>query len=670
MEALLIESWCTVEETVIEAAGQPISATQKRTLCDIDTLYTSNGRSVDLQDLDSLMCWTKARWVKGARQEALTVLNQAIATNSAFLPALADKTILLASNNDWDQALDTAQRLLDQDPGHLDGLQTIAVHAFTQEYQPHDATAKLEELDSALQSREGTNAMLHLELASLFHALSCRQPRTLQLCARMLDRAVKVSNNSSVSSSKETLAALLCELGSVCLHQGRQQADRANRCFLEALKAYPSSIAASLGLAQCELTSDKLALATAQERLRNLEDADGQLELMATMHSPEDLGADFAYLEACIARSHPDRRSTHLPALLRCYDMFLAKGGAVAGRAGGEGVYLRAFEGLRKCAPDFAMELAMDFFRFVPSALNSTAFLPAAQGTASAGAQFGLTDDDEAPVAQAASSGADDGASSLTSSSPEAMQALERGRAMLDSVISAAPGFLPSYLELSRLYLSVGAFALAIQPLQTALSFAPQSPAVLLGLAFVEAAQRNTAAAQRLVEQLLAVDFSIRSAPRFKLLRGIVHAQNSDFSAALTELEAVLVLPEIGFVVNKGSGDKDISKESKDDGLSLQALAQANSAGYADPMRLSDDDRVLACVVYAGALSREHRAKDADRALKQAGVIFAGELANRISLFFSSAFLLLQALRRKFRCLWPTPSWWLIRATTIKHCAC
>jgi hypothetical protein len=50
-----------------------------------------------------------------------------------FVQALQDKTLLLASNGEWDQALDTAQRLLDVDHDNLDALQVLFFYFYIAE---------------------------------------------------------------------------------------------------------------------------------------------------------------------------------------------------------------------------------------------------------------------------------------------------------------------------------------------------------------------------------------------------------------------------------------------------------------------------------------------------------------------------------------------------------
>jgi tetratricopeptide (TPR) repeat protein len=127
MEAYLIDYWCTVEEL---AGKRQTSSDGKKALCSIESNFTNNTRQVDMQDLDSVMCWARIHFVKGSVGEALNTLNQGIAMNVSFLPALADKALLLASNGEWEQALDTAQRLLDVDPEHLDALQVNMYNSF------------------------------------------------------------------------------------------------------------------------------------------------------------------------------------------------------------------------------------------------------------------------------------------------------------------------------------------------------------------------------------------------------------------------------------------------------------------------------------------------------------------------------------------------------------
>lgn len=54
--------------------------------------------------------------------QSIPLPTQIIATYPWYLPALADKTLILASEGEWEQALDTAQRLLDVEGDNLDAL--------------------------------------------------------------------------------------------------------------------------------------------------------------------------------------------------------------------------------------------------------------------------------------------------------------------------------------------------------------------------------------------------------------------------------------------------------------------------------------------------------------------------------------------------------------------
>lgn len=89
--------------------------------------------------------------------------------------------MLLAGIGEWDQALDTAQRCLDSETDNIDSLQVVAIHAFTQESQPHDAIQKLEDLDRAILSKEPSAITLPAYTAMLFSNICCRHPRALQV---------------------------------------------------------------------------------------------------------------------------------------------------------------------------------------------------------------------------------------------------------------------------------------------------------------------------------------------------------------------------------------------------------------------------------------------------------------------------------------------------------
>lgn len=304
-----------------------------------------------------------------------------------FVHALGDKALLLASQGEWDQALDTAQRLLDMDTDHIDALKVIAVHAFTQESQPHDAVQKLEDVDNSLKQREPSSVREAVEVATLFSRICGRQPRALQLCVRSLERA------SKHASSDEELAQVLCKQGHILILQGAMQYEQANNIFREATKRDPNSAQALEGMILCQLCEGAM------------EDAESQLELLTLMHGSgaglgdslgaegeeAGLGYEFTYLQSLLLRGKKDGKKEHLNLLMKCRNKFIRQQQNPLRQQQLLGApYMDAFGYLLRSDPDFSMVLAIDFFLHMEPTSSIAQYIPSTSSLLNGGAGSGL----------------------------------------------------------------------------------------------------------------------------------------------------------------------------------------------------------------------------------------------------------------------------------------
>lgn len=512
----------------------------------------------------------------------------------------------------------------------------IAVHAFTQESQQHDALQKFEDLDASIQRRESSSVGYTLEVVTLFSQICSRQPRALQICSRMLERAQRVlsSVNDGGGSDDLMAARLFCLLGTVQTMQGPGNYEKAMKSFREATRKDPDSIAALQGMIYCQLCEG------------SYDDAESQLELMMLMHGEDGnnaLGYEFSYLQAMLWRGKKDMKS-HLDSLDKCKDAFLSTvadesisncaSSAVYGPARGTTkLYMDCFANLMTLRPDFVMLTAIDYLEHMENAGNSTSSVIPSTSSLLNGAggnlKSQLAAQNEANNQQSFGTAAvendfETNNSNLLSGSGTALEispAVQSGMDLLNRILRTCPGMVSAYVELSRCYSSLGMFEEASRVLQQCLALQPNCSPVLVAMAKVEVSRMNTAAADRVLEQALACDFSIRSASLFRLVKVLVRAQQGRIDEAITEIELIMNSSDFNFSLNLGGvSDAEIAAAS----ANLSSGLMYGSVNYADSMRLTEDDRVSAYVVYASLLGRARRMKEANKVLSHAKVLFAG----------------------------------------------
>lgn len=559
LEAVCIDNWIAIE--LLNHDNLDYSSRDKLELLD-DTI---KGR-VEQIDVDMLMCWAISKLQFKQTAEALNIYNQIIAIHPLYIPALSEKTMLLASLGEWEQSLDTAQRVLDNEVDNIDALIVIAVHSLTQESQLHDAAQKVDDVDNAFNTKEPHSSHGIMEAAMLLASICSRHNSILAVCVRMLERAQK---NRSGSSNIES--ELYCGLGNICIMQGSGHYEKAMKMFRDASRKDSESIPALEGMILCQLL----------EGLND--DAEGQIELITVMHNVEDLSYSFTFLQALLARQGHKDMKLHLTLIDECRHQVTSVPTNYI-----QGSSLISFPELRNISPDFLMLLAVEYLHHmentVPvsySGLGNKSILSSLSGGGSSIASCGTGNENVAEISVAMQSGMD----------------------LLNRIIRKCPGMVTVYIETSRCYLALGKNEEALRCLHEAITYQPHFSGALVNIAKIELNRQNTTAADRALEQALSSDFAVRSAPLFRLIQVCVRAQQGRLDEAITEIELVMALPELRV---GGSGSND------------------GGNFHMDPLRITDDDRVAAFVTHASLLSNTRRLKEANKVLSEAKVIFAG----------------------------------------------
>ncbi|XP_067908211.1 tetratricopeptide repeat protein 21B-like [Heterodontus francisci] len=208
----------------------------------------------------------------------LETVNQIIAKSPAFLPALILKMKLFLAQNNWDQTLETAQRIMLKDGTNVDALLILCLHALCKEGDQAEAENYVKQLISALEKREPQNPKLYQRVAVLLSRMCGRNQTILDQTYSLVERALYMA---------PTDAQIATELGFQLLLQDKLR--DAVKQYTDTMKLDETNMPALTGRIQAEIL------------LGQLEDAEQQLELLKEVQEFTGTSAELAYLQAVLA---------------------------------------------------------------------------------------------------------------------------------------------------------------------------------------------------------------------------------------------------------------------------------------------------------------------------------------------------------------------------------
>ncbi|XP_053264599.1 tetratricopeptide repeat protein 21B isoform X3 [Podarcis raffonei] len=265
---------------------------------------------------------------------ALEMVNQIIAHAPQFLPSFIKKMKLQLALQEWEQANETAQRLLQKDALNLDALKMEAIHYLCREGNIPEASSKLEDLISALDKLEPHNPQLFCKTALVFSRTCGRNPLILQQTQTLVERAFSLDPHN---------ADIATELGYQMILQGKTK--EALKWYKTAIALDETSVPALTGIIRSQLMEGKL------------DDVEQQLEFLNEIQQSIGKSAELSYLRAVLAMKKNKRQEEVITLLNDVLDThFSSLQGLPLG-----------VEYFEKLNPDFLIEIIKEYLSFCPT---------------------------------------------------------------------------------------------------------------------------------------------------------------------------------------------------------------------------------------------------------------------------------------------------------------
>uniref|UniRef100_A0A8C3K4I9 Tetratricopeptide repeat protein 21B n=1 Tax=Calidris pygmaea TaxID=425635 RepID=A0A8C3K4I9_9CHAR len=241
---------------------------------------------------------------------ALETVNQIIANFPNFIPAFIKKMKLQLALQDWEQAVETAHRLIPRE------------------------NSRLGDLIRALDKLEPRNAQLFCKMALAFSRTCGRNQLILQHTQTLVERASDLASDNSEFAT---------ELGYQMILQGKVK--EALKWYKTAMTLDETSVSALTGIIRCQLIQGQL------------EDAEQQLEFLNEIQQSIGKSGELSFLRAVLAMKKHKRQEEVLALLNDVLDTHFSS-------LHGFPLGVEYFE---KLNPDFLLEIIREYLNFCPA---------------------------------------------------------------------------------------------------------------------------------------------------------------------------------------------------------------------------------------------------------------------------------------------------------------
>lgn len=286
------------------------------------------------RDINALL--GKAKYLESRHNftGALEQINQLIVTYPGFLPALIEKMRLQLNLQDWDQAIETAQRALDTDLHCTEALKYQVIYLLSREGNYSEASGKIGDLISALDRFEPRSSYLYYHMAQIFSRICGRNALVLQQTYTLVERSVQQDSENT---------EYINELGFQLLLQGKVK--DAMKCYRNAMKINDTSVQSLTGIIRCQLIENQL------------DDAAQQLDFLQEVQQSIGRTSELAYLSAALSIKRGEGPDKAYKLLNEAVEIHF---NALKGNPLGPQYYLLL-------NPDFLLQMIKDFLVFAPT---------------------------------------------------------------------------------------------------------------------------------------------------------------------------------------------------------------------------------------------------------------------------------------------------------------